>query len=46
MVKHGIDCGVMTGITAAQLAARGFTGIPSLLGFEEYQDWVSDIGQR
>jgi 2-methylcitrate dehydratase PrpD len=46
MVKHGIGWGTMTGITAAQLAARGFTGIPSLLGFEEYADWVSDIGQN
>ena len=46
MVKHGIGWGTMTGITAAQLAAQGFTGIPSLLGAEEYQDWISDIGQR
>lgn len=46
MVKHGIGWGAMTGITAAQLAARGFTGIPSLLNFGEYEDWVSDIGQR
>jgi 2-methylcitrate dehydratase PrpD len=46
MVKHGVGWGTMTGITAAQLAARGFTGIPSLLGFEEYSDWVSDIGQN
>lgn len=46
MVKHGIGWGTMTGITAAQLAARGFTGIPSLFGFEEYSDWVGDIGQN
>lgn len=46
MVKHGIGWGTMTGITAAQLAARGFTGIPSLLGFQEYHDWVANIGQH
>ncbi|TEU15764.1 MAG: MmgE/PrpD family protein [Anaerolineales bacterium] len=46
MVKHGIGWGAMTGITAAQLAARGFTGIPSLLNFGEYRDCVSDIGQH
>lgn len=45
MVKHGIGWGTMTGITAAQLAASGFTGIPSLFGFERYHDWVADIGQ-
>lgn len=46
MVKHGIGWGTMTGITAAQLAAKGFTGIPSLLGLEDYREWVSDIGQH
>jgi 2-methylcitrate dehydratase PrpD len=46
MVKHGIGWGTMTGITAAQLAARGFTGIPSLFGFQEYAGWVDDIGQH
>ncbi len=45
MVKHGIGWGAMTGITAAQLAARGFTGVPSVLGLQEYSDWVGDIGQ-
>jgi len=38
MVKHGHGWGAMTGIVAAELAERGFTGIPSFLGFEEYQD--------
>jgi 2-methylcitrate dehydratase PrpD len=46
MVKHGIGWGTMTGITAAQLAARGFTGIPSLFGHEAHKDWITDIGQR
>jgi len=41
MVKHGHGWGAMTGIVAAELAGRGFTGIPSLLGFTEYQDWVA-----
>lgn len=45
MVKHGIGWGAMTGILAADLAAHGFTGIPSLFGLEEYQDWVMDVGQ-
>lgn len=46
MVKHGIGWGTMTGITAAQLAQRGFTGIPSLFGFEDYYDWVADLGEN
>jgi 2-methylcitrate dehydratase PrpD len=46
MVKHGIGWGTMTGITAAQLAARGFTGIPSLFGLDQFHVWVSDIGQH
>ena len=40
MVKHGIGWGAMTGVTAAGLAARGYTGIPTLLAFPEYQEWV------
>jgi len=46
MVKHGIGWGAMNGILSARLAACGYTGIPSLFGFEQYQDWVSDIGQN
>lgn len=46
MVKHGIGWGAMNGIISAQLAQRGFTGIPSILGFERYRDWVADIGQH
>jgi 2-methylcitrate dehydratase PrpD len=45
MVKHGIGWGAMTGINAAELASYGFTGIPSLLAFDKYRDWVSDIGR-
>ena len=46
MVKHGIGGGCLTGITAAQLAAAGFTGIPTLLAHEKYRDWIADIGSR
>lgn len=46
MVKHGIYWGAMTGVMSAEMAARGFTGIPSLLGEEKYEDWVADIGEN
>jgi 2-methylcitrate dehydratase PrpD len=45
MVKHGIEWAAMTGIVSTELAARGFTGIPGILSFEEYQAWGQDIGQ-
>jgi 2-methylcitrate dehydratase PrpD len=44
MVKHGIGWGAMTGVISADLASRGFTGIPSILGLERYRDWVNDVG--
>jgi 2-methylcitrate dehydratase PrpD len=46
MVKHGIGWATLTGIMAAKLASLGFTGIPTLFSFEEYQKWASDIGQN
>jgi len=46
MVKHGIHWGSMTGVVSAEMAARGFTGIPSLLGMEKYRDWTMDIGEH
>ena len=46
MVKHGHGWAAMNGIVAAELAERGFTGIPGLLGFEEYQDWVATLGDE
>ena len=46
MVKHGHGWAAMTGIVAAELAERGFTGIPGLLGFEEYQGWVATLGDE
>ncbi len=44
MVKHAIGWGTMNGVTSAQLAARAFTGTPSLVGRDEYKEWVGDIG--
>ncbi len=46
MVKHGHGWAAMTGIVAAELAERGFTGIPGLLGFKEYRDWVGTLGDE
>jgi 2-methylcitrate dehydratase PrpD len=46
MVKHGVGWGAMNGIISAELAERGFTGVPSILGFEQYHDWVADIGRQ
>jgi 2-methylcitrate dehydratase PrpD len=46
MVKHGIGWGAMSGLMSAQLASKGFTGIPTLLAFDQYQEWASDIGEH
>jgi 2-methylcitrate dehydratase PrpD len=46
MVKHGIGWGAMNGIVAAELAEHGFTGIPSILGFDKYRDWVDTLGSE
>ncbi len=46
MVKHGIGWGAMNGVISAELAERGFTGIPSILGFEQYRDWVATLGSE
>jgi 2-methylcitrate dehydratase PrpD len=46
MVKHGVGLGAVTGIMSAQLAARGFTGVPPLLHSERYVAWSDDIGQH
>jgi len=46
MVKHGHGWAAMTGIVSAQLAEGGFTGIPGLFGFQEYQDWISTLGSE
>ncbi len=44
MVKHGIGIGALNGLLSAELAARGFTGTPSMLAREEFQLWVADLG--
>jgi len=44
MVKHGVGVGALTGILAADLAARGFTGIVPSLELEEFADFVADFG--
>lgn len=46
MVKHGHGWAAMTGIVAAELAERGFTGIPGLMGFKEYQSWITTLGDE
>jgi len=46
MVKHGIGIGAMTGIMSARLAELGYTGVPSILAFDDYADWVADIGSE
>jgi 2-methylcitrate dehydratase PrpD len=46
MVKHGMGVGAMTGIMSAELATLGFTGVPSILFFDQYGVWVQDIGVR
>jgi 2-methylcitrate dehydratase PrpD len=46
MVKHGIEWAAMTGIISAELAERGFTGIPGILSLEEFQVWGEDIGHN
>ena len=45
VTKHAIGWGAMNGVTSVELAQRGYTGIPSILGFEEYREWVADLGQ-
>jgi 2-methylcitrate dehydratase PrpD len=46
MVKHGIGWGAMNGIISAELAAKGFTGIPSIFGFADFDGWIADIGEH
>jgi len=45
MVKHSIGWAAATGVSAVELAALGYTGIPSIIGFEEYDHFVRDIGE-
>ncbi len=46
MVKHGHGWAVVTGIMAAELAERGFTGIPGLMGSDKYSDWIATLGNE
>ncbi len=46
MVKDGIGWGSPTGVTSALMAANGFTGIPSLFGYEKYLDYVNSLGHE
>ena len=46
MVKHGMGWGAMNGIMSAEMAELGYTGVPSILGFDEYDDIVSGIGEN
>jgi 2-methylcitrate dehydratase PrpD len=45
MVKHGVGIGALTGLMAADLAARGFTGIASSLELDAFHDFVADLGE-
>lgn len=44
MVKHGIGWGALTGMNSAELALRGFTGIPTLMAQPRYFEWIEDLG--
>jgi 2-methylcitrate dehydratase PrpD len=46
MVKHGVGPGALTGLLAAELAVRGFTGIPSSLDLPEFRAFTQDLGSR
>jgi 2-methylcitrate dehydratase PrpD len=46
MVKHGMGWGAANAIMAAELAELGYTGIPSILSFDEYKEIVFDIGKN
>jgi 2-methylcitrate dehydratase PrpD len=46
MTKDGIGWGSMVGTVSALLAGAGFTGIPSLLGMEEYRHLVESLGRE
>lgn len=46
MVKHGHGAAVLTGIMAARLAQRDFTGTPGLLGEERFTGIAADVGER
>ena len=46
MAKDGVHWGAFTGISAAQLARSGFTGIPSLLADAKHAALFAGLGQE
>jgi len=46
MVKHANGVGAMTGVQAAELASRGFTGIISRLYAADHRAWTADVGRH
>lgn len=46
MVKHGVGPGALTGLLSADLALRGFTGIPSSLDLPEFRGFAEDLGSE
>lgn len=46
MVKDGIHWGALVGTSAAQLAQRGFTGIPALLTLPAQADLTGSLGRE
>jgi 2-methylcitrate dehydratase PrpD len=46
MVKDGIQWGALVGITAAHLAAEGFTGIPGILAQADQSERMSTLGKE
>ena len=44
MVKDGIHWGAFVGVVAAQLAVRGFTGMPATLYADEYHATMQTLG--
>jgi len=35
----------MNGVISVELAGRGFTGIPGILGMERFEEWVKALGE-
>ncbi len=46
MTKDGIGWGAFAGACAVELAARGFTGNPSLFADAANQDLIADLGEK
>jgi len=46
MVKHGTGWGAMTGIMAAELARKGFTGPGTTFAGPQCKSWFEDLGDR